>query len=53
MDVLDLGCGDGLTGLALAKRGCKNPDLLTGVDFSHAMLNVAQQRLVRLASSKI
>ena len=39
--VLDLGCGDGLTGEALLKRGFKD---LTAVDFSAPMIKKSQER---------
>ena len=38
LKVLDLGCGDGLTGKAMHRRGFQN---LTGVDFSETMLEKA------------
>ncbi|KAK4622015.1 Methyltransferase-like protein 27 [Fulvia fulva] len=37
-DILDAGCGTGLSGIALAQVGCKNID---GVDLSTGMLKVA------------
>ena len=40
VDILDLGCGTGLCGLAVKHLA----NSLDGVDLSHQMLNVAQQR---------
>ena len=41
MKVLDLGCGDGLTGKALKNRGFED---ITGVDFSAPMIEKSTQR---------
>lgn len=40
-EVLDLGCGDGLVGLSLQKKGFQD---LTGIDFSETMLEKAKLR---------
>ncbi len=41
VSVLDLGCGNGLVGAALAKRGFTN---ITGADISRASLDIAENR---------
>ena len=41
--ILDVGCGTGLAGGALAKRGCSNID---GLDFSPEMLTVAGRKAI-------
>jgi len=41
--ILDIGCGSGLTGSALAQRGCQ----WIGMDISLSMLNIADQRKLK------
>ena len=41
LHVLDLGCGDGLVGEGLRKRGYED---ITGVDFSQPMLDKSSAR---------
>ena len=46
-DLLDLGCGTGLHAINLAENGYH----ITGIDQSHDMINIAQERLKTLSSS--